>query len=126
VRTHHRATVAGLLATALLTTLTACGSDDDGGSGATSGGDDPVRVEITFADGEVDPVGERVEAGAGQPIDLVVTADEPGSLHVHSDPEQELDYPAGEETFKLQIDRPGVVEVESHDLGVVIVQLEVS
>jgi len=121
LRTHHRATVAGALATALLTTSTACGSDEEGSDG---GG--PVRVEITFADGEVTPTGERVEAGAGEPIDLVVTADEPGSLHIHSDPEQELDYPAGEKTFEIQVDRPGVVDVESHELGVVIVQLEVS
>lgn len=121
MRTHHRATVAGVLATALLTGLTACGSDDEGGG---DGG--PVRVEITFEGGEVTPVGERVEADAGEPIDLVVTSDEPGSLHIHSDPEQELSFPAGEKTFPIQIDRPGVVEVESHELGVVIVQLEVS
>lgn len=122
MRTHHRATLAGALATALLTGLTACGSDDDGGSGSG----EPVRVEITFADGEVTPAGERVEAEAGEPIDLVVTADEPGALHIHSDPEQELSYPAGEKTFEIQVDRPGVVDVESHELGVVIVQLEVS
>lgn len=104
-------------------TASACGGDD------TSGGDgagEPVVVDITFADGEVSPTGERVEAEVGQPIDLVVTADEPGTLHIHSDPEQELDFGAGEETFKIQIDRPGVVEVESHDLDVVIAQLEVS
>jgi hypothetical protein len=105
-------------------TASACGDDD--ASGGDSGGGEPVVVEITFADGEVSPTGERVEAEVGQPIDLVVTADEPGTLHIHSDPEQELDFPAGEETFPIQIDRPGVVEVESHDLGVVIVQLEVS
>lgn len=122
MKTHHRVTLAGALATALLTGLTACGSDDEAGSG----GDEPVRVEITFADGEVSPAGERVEAGAGEPIDLVVTADEPGTLHIHSDPEQELSYPAGEKTFAIQVDRPGVVDVESHELGVVIVQLEVS
>jgi hypothetical protein len=123
LRTHHRATVAGALATALLTALTACGSDD-GADGSDGGA--PVRVEITFADGEVTPTGERVEAEAGEPIDLVVTADEPGSLHIHSDPEQELAYPAGEKTFEIQVDRPGVVDVESHELGAVIVQLEVS
>jgi hypothetical protein len=103
--------------------LSACGTDDDSGDG--EGASDPVVVEITFKDGEVTPNGERVEVDAGQPIDLKVTADEPGEIHLHSDPEQELEYDAGTETFEIQIDRPGVVEVESHDLEVIIVQLEV-
>jgi len=103
----------------VLVSATACGEDQQGTT------DEPVVIEITIEDGEVDPSGERVEVGAGQPVDLQVTADEPGSLHVHSDPEQELPYEAGTETLKIQIDRPGVVEVESHELDQVIVQLEV-
>ncbi|WP_183098771.1 hypothetical protein [Nocardioides pelophilus] len=102
--------------------LSACGSDD---SGDGDGADDPVVVEITFEDGEVTPNGERVEVDAGQPVDLEVTADAPGSIHLHSDPEQEFEYDAGTETFEIQIDRPGIVEVESHELEVIIVQLEV-
>ena len=103
--------------------LSACGTDD--GDGTDEGDEGPVVVEITFADGAVTPNGERVEVGAGEPIDLVVTADEHGSLHVHSDPEPEFAYEAGTETFEIQIDRPGVVEVESHELEQVVVQLEV-
>jgi hypothetical protein len=61
----------------------------------------------------------------GQEIDLVVTADQPGEIHVHSTPEQELAYEAGTTTLPLTIDQPGVVEVESHDLDLTIVQLEV-
>ena len=53
-------------------------------------------------------------------------ADEPGELHVHSSPEQELEYGAGTTTLKLTLDQPGVVDVESHDPKAVIVQLEVS
>lgn len=107
--------------------LSACSTYDGDGAndGANDGDEGPVVVEITFENGEVEPNGERVEVGAGEPIDLVVTADEPGSLHVHSDPEQEFAYEAGTETFEIQIDRPGVVEVESHELEQVIVQLEV-
>ena len=93
---------------------------------AVAGGADDVKtIEITFADGDVTPSGERVEVGVGQPIDLEVTADEAGEIHVHSEPEQELEYAEGETTLKLQIDRPGIVEVESHDLDKVIVSLEV-
>ena len=113
------AAVASLL---LLVGTSACGDDDGEGGGAT---DDPTTIEITFADGDVSPSGERVEVGVDQPIDLEVTADEAGEIHVHSDPEQVLEYPEGETTLKLQIDRPGIVEVESHDLEKIIVQLEV-
>jgi hypothetical protein len=45
---------------------------------------------------------------------------------VHSDPEQELEYDAGTTTLTItHLDRPGVIEVESHNLAKVIVQLEV-
>ena len=83
-------------------------------------------IEITFSGDTVEPNGERVEVKAGEEITLEVKADEPGELHVHSNPEQELPYGAGTTTLKLTIDEPGVVEVESHELEKVIVQLEVS
>jgi hypothetical protein len=105
--------------------LAACGDDDDTGSSSASG-DNAAVVEITFSDGSVTPNGERVEVEAGQPIELVVNADSPGELHVHSSPEQELEYPAGTSTLELTLDQPGVVDVESHDPKAVIVQLEVS
>ena len=62
----------------------------------------------------------------GEPVELVVEADEPGEIHVHSAPEQELEYGEGTTTLELDpIERPGVVEVESHTLEKTIVQLEV-
>ena len=82
-------------------------------------------IEITFEGDTVTPNGERVAVPLGEEIDLVVTADAPGELHVHSTPEQELAYEAGTSTLPLVIDQPGVVEVESHDLELVVVQLEV-
>lgn len=109
---------AGLAGAVALTA--GCGSSENGGGTA-----EPTVVEIEFSGGEVSPNGERVEVGAGDPVDLEVTADEPGTLHLHTDPEQELSYGEGTETFEIQVDRPGVVVVESHDLDQVVVQLEV-
>ena len=103
--------------------LAGCGDE----TGSTPGsGDDTMTIEITFSDGSVTPSGKRVEVDAGQPVELVVKADEPGELHVHSTPEEELEYGAGTTTLKLTLDQPGVVDVEAHDPKVVIVQLEVS
>lgn len=113
------ATTAVLVST--LGLVSGCGED-----GPATGAGDVETIDITFEAGTVTPNGERVEVGVGQPVDLVVKADEPGEIHVHSEPEQQFAYAAGTTTLKLQIDQPGVVEVESHDLEQVVVQLEVS
>ena len=84
-----------------------------------------TRIEIVRAGDSVTPAGERVEAAVGEPITLVITSDAPGELHVHSTPEQEVAYGAGTSEHEVTIDRPGVVEVESHDPHLVVLQLEV-
>ena len=114
-----RATAAMVAVVAL---LTACGDEEADGTGSAP---DPLTIEITFEGGTVEPSGERIDVQVGQPIELVVKADEGGELHVHSKPEQELEYHEGTTTLPLTIDKPGVVDVESHDLEQVIVQLEV-
>lgn len=113
------ATTAVLVST--LGLVSGCGQDTP----ATDAGDIET-IDITFEGGTVTPNGERVEVGAGEPVDLVVKADEAGFIHVHSEPEQLFEYAAGTTTLKLTIDQPGVVSVESHALEQVIVQLEVS
>jgi hypothetical protein len=146
-----RATRLAPLAMTLLLALgvTACGDDGttepDAGTSETSSAtsspsesvsaspDDSTQtpessrptIEITFEGDTVDPNGERVAVPMGQEIDLVITADRPGELHVHSTPEQEVAYEAGTSTHSLVIDQPGIVEVESHDPALVVVQLEV-
>jgi hypothetical protein len=113
---------ATVLALALLG-LSACGDASSGGGGDAT----PLTIDVTIEGDTVTPNGERVEVGVGQPIELNVTADEAGEIHVHSDPEQELKYEQGTSTVEIEpIDQPGVVDVEVHDLDAVIVQLEVS
>jgi hypothetical protein len=119
-----RAFVSATAMTLALLGLTACGDDE---SGSPGNGGDPATIEVTFDGDAVTPNGERVEVGTGQPVELDITADAAGEIHVHSDPEQTLEYDEGTSTVEIEpIDQPGVVDVESHDLGVVIVQLEVS
>jgi hypothetical protein len=104
--------------------LAGCGNDTS--APPTSGDETSQRIDIEFSHGSVTPKGKRVHVKAGEPVELVVKADKPGELHIHSSPEQELPYGAGTTTLKLTIDQPGLVDVESHDLEVVVVQLEVS
>jgi len=116
----HLTAVVALLAAAL--TLTACGDAGD----APASSQHTKRIDITFEGDSVTPNGERVEVTRGQPVEFVVKADASGEIHVHSSPEQELEYEKGTTILKLDpIDRAGIVEVESHTLEKTIVQLEV-
>lgn len=120
LRTRPGASLAALLAVVSLA-LTAC--SDDSGDGKTNTA--PETVKITITDDEISPRGERVKVPAGEPVTIEITADHEGALHVHSSPEQELAFTDGTVTRELTIERPGVVEVESHDPDLVILQLEV-
>lgn len=106
------------------------GGSGSGGSGGSGGGssaaEDAMVIEVTIADGEATPKGDRVEVGVGQEVVLDITADEAGELHVHTTEELDLPFPEGESQQTLVVDQPGVVDVESHDLDQVIVQLQVS
>lgn len=129
--------------------LSSCGDDDEAAAPGASASSTPSAAEstvgtsptpsaepepepegtvikITFADGTVTPSGERVEVEVGEPITLAITADAPGELHAHTTEELTLEYPAGESEQTIVLDQPGVVEVESHDLEQVIVQLQAS
>jgi hypothetical protein len=102
--------------------LTACSEDSSGSTGGGTG----TTVDITIKDGKVTPSGDRVKAEVGKPVTLNIDADVSGEIHVHSTPEQEIEFDKGTSTKTLTIDQPGVVDVEDHALEQVIVQLQVS
>jgi len=97
-------------------TLSACGSSS---SSSGAGDDEPTKViDITFDGNDVTPNGTDIDVKVGQRIELDVTADKPGEIHVHSSPEeQEFEYDAGSSTLQVTpIPAPGQVVVESHTL----------
>ena len=110
--------------------LTGCGGSDGeadppASSQSPSTDGDSVAVTVTREGDSFTPNGERVELGVDQTLVLSIDADEAGELHVHSTPEQEISYEEGASEHEITIDRPGVVEVESHDPDVIVMQLEV-
>lgn len=117
----------------LAAALSACGGDagtDDlpatsQSSPSASADRESVTVEVTREGDSFTPNGARVELGVDQTLVLAIDADEAGELHVHSTPEQEVSYEEGASEHEITIDRPGVVEVESHDPDVIVMQLEV-
>jgi uncharacterized protein YcfL len=82
-------------------------------------------VEIEIEGDRVEPRGERVEVAAGEPLTLKVESNRAAELHVHSSPEQELEVEPGESTLTVTVKTPGIVDVEEHETGVVVLQLEV-
>jgi predicted regulator of Ras-like GTPase activity (Roadblock/LC7/MglB family) len=98
--------------------LTAC-------SGTVQPRDHGTVLEIVVEGDRVEPDGRRVEVAAGEPVTLEIESDRPAELHVHSSPEQVLEVEAGTSSLTLVIDRPGIVDVEEHETGLVVVQLEV-
>ena len=107
--------------------LTGCSDDANGSPGSHASHDKGgTTVDITIKDGKVTPSGDRVKAKVGEPVTLRIDADTAGEIHVHSTPEQEIEFEKGTSTKKLTIDQPGIVDVEDHALEQVIVQLEVS
>ncbi|MFE6648617.1 hypothetical protein ACFVJS_18755 [Nocardioides sp. NPDC057772] len=102
---------------------TACGNDV---ATEPSTDSDPVVVAINFSDGSVDPHGTQVDVPLGHSVELDVTADAAGEIHVHSDPAQSAAYGVGTTRISLgTFDIPGQFVVESHTLGKTIVTLEV-
>lgn len=119
------------LATLAVLTCTApaasgCGGGDSSSPSGSGSSVAPKVIQVTFSGDSVTPNGDRVEVQHGQPVELKVTADAPGEIHVHSSPEQELEYAKGTSTIRIKpIETPGIVDVESHTIEKTIVQLEV-
>ena len=139
-RRRTRVAIAAAVIAVVALTLSSCSSADDSKpddaatSGSTptstdsgSGSSEPtgVVVDITFDGDSVTPNGERIDAKVGEPLTLNIDADAPGELHVHSTPEQEVAYDAGTSTHQVTFDQPGIVDIESHNLDKVVVQVEV-
>ncbi|WP_110239309.1 hypothetical protein [Nocardioides gilvus] len=119
-----RTTVRGVALVAAAFVLAGCSAEpEEGGEEVADAPRETVKISIT--DDGISPLGERIDFPRGQSVPIEITADREGSLHVHSTPEQELEFIDGVTAHDLVIDQPGIVEVELHDPDVVVMQLEV-
>ena len=117
-------------------TLAGCGgSSGSGGSGSAGGSSGTVTatpgtngtptIDITVENGKITPQGAQVRVKAGAELTFHVRADAKGEIHVHSSPEHEFEYTPGTTDETITLDQPGVVDVESHTLDKLVLQLEV-
>lgn len=106
-------------------------TEDSPTAEASASPDDPSddsdddAIEIEIEGDRIEPNGMRVKVQAGEPITFEAESDRATELHVHSSPEQVLEVKKGESTLTLVVDRPGLVDIEEHESGMVLLQLEV-
>lgn len=79
-------------------------------------------VAITIEGDSATPIAEQVELKVGEKLTLSVTADRAGELHIHSTPEQMLEFAAGTNDYQVSFDKPGTVDIEEHDTAVLLVR----
>ncbi|HEX7187992.1 MAG TPA: hypothetical protein VF423_07190 [Actinomycetes bacterium] len=84
-----------------------------------------VEISVAVTDGTVRPKPRRVEVDRDSQVRLLVTIDVDDTLHVHGfDIEEPLE--AGRTTtVELVADQSGIFEVETHESGLELLQLEV-
>lgn len=83
-------------------------------------------VKITIEGDTARPLAEQVDLERGETLTLRITSDRAGELHVHSTPEQVVDFEDGTVTRRLTLEQPGTVDIEEHDTGVILVRALVS
>ncbi|MGI5218549.1 hypothetical protein [Nocardia sp. CA-290969] len=83
-----------------------------------------VRIEVRIAGGAVTPVDSRLDARAGQPVEVIVDSDSTDELHVHANPEHTFTVTVGAgQRFRFTVDVPGRVDIELHHAGVTVATL---
>lgn len=83
------------------------------------------ELVVTIRGDQVEPNSQEIDLKVGEALTIQFDTDRSGELHVHSTPEQYVEFKVGASTKKLVIEAPGVVEVEEHDTGHVVASLEV-
>lgn len=82
-------------------------------------------VEVRISGDSVTPNAEQLELARGEAIVFDISSDRAGELHIHSRPEQYVEFSEGRTRAEISIDTPGSVQVEEHDTSKVVAILEV-
>jgi plastocyanin len=114
---------AAVLTLVLAVLLSGCGgsstSADAGGSGKTD------TIQAAVKDGKVTPATHRVPVAKGDTVKLVVTTDTADEVHVHGVDIEKATSPGKPVTITFVAKDPGIYDVETHDSGLQLLQLEV-
>ena len=87
---------------------------------------DRTTIDITIEGGNVTPTNAEVQAKLDEPIVLRVNSDAADELHVHSVPEHTFKVaPKPGQQFQFNVEVPGKVEIELHELNRVVATVQV-
>lgn len=106
----------------------ASGAGEDQAGDTSSPSDSPaadVTKRMRVRDGEVTPPLQRVEVQRGQVVRLVVTSDRRDRVHVHGYDIEKRVTPSQPAVITFTADEVGVFEVETHESGLQLLQLQV-
>ena len=84
-----------------------------------------ATVGVRIAGERVTPNAEQVDVTVGETLVFEIVSDRPGELHVHSKPEQFVEFGEGRTRAEISIRTPGSVKVEEHDTSAVVAIVEV-
>ncbi|RZU15757.1 cupredoxin-like protein [Kribbella rubisoli] len=91
-----------------------------------SGEQADVTIDVTVANGKVNPSGATIKAKAGQTVLVKVISDADEELHIHGyDKELELT-PGKPASVKFTANMKGTFEIETHKSGKLVAKLVVS
>ena len=91
-----------------------------------SGEQADVTINVTVANGKVNPSGATIKVKAGQTVLVTAVSDAADELHIHGyDKELEL-APGKPASVKFTADMKGTFEVETHESGKLVAKLVVS
>jgi len=91
-----------------------------------SGEQADVTINVTVANGKVDPSGSSIKVKAGQTVLITAISDADEELHIHGyDKELELS-PGKPASVKFTANMKGTFEVETHKSGKLVAKLVVS
>ena len=114
---------AAVLTVVLAVLLSGCGgsstSADAGGSGKTD------TIQVAVKDGKVTPATHREPVAKGDTVKLVITTDTADEVHVHGVEIEKETSPGKPVTITFVAKDPGIYEVETHESGLQLLQLEV-
>lgn len=91
----------------------------------TSAAPEGPVLDVTVTGEKVTPNAVEIDLAVGEPLTITFDTDRGGELHVHSKPEQYVEFEAGRSTQELVVQTPGSVEIEEHDTEAVVAVVEV-
>lgn len=109
-------------------TATATVTGTGGGHGhptPTAPADEVELFEFEIVDGRASPPLERATVDQGASVRIVVTSDRPDQVHLHGYDLSADVGPSEEGVIELVADQTGLFELETHETGLVLLQLQV-